>query len=316
MTRKIIIVLISTACAFYLWHIDIVSKLVSPAYKKATTLVSEISVNKVTPIFPENYELTILDKINQERQRQNKKQLSWSDDLAKAAMTRGVIIKELNDYTGTVSGLTREKSYDLVGYETTYFGDLYIFIKNPDDDFLTSILSDKDNSETMLLDKFTEAGVAKVKNGVFSEYYVLLGNRKAKIAQPVTQQKPTTKKVVWGGPELWEAINKRRTEFGVGQLSKKDELCTIASIRLNQLLELGKLDGHAGFVPTLNREDLKWITEKYNISEFLATGYQTPSETVSGWENTLGHRGLLTGGEYVWGCVYAQNSFAVAISAY
>jgi len=24
----------------------------------------------------------------------------------------------------------------------------------------------------------------------------------------------------------------------------------------------------------------------------------------------------LSGGEYVWGCVYAQNTFAVAIAAY
>jgi len=52
--------------------------------------------------------------------------------------------------------------------------------------------------------------------------------------------RPSAKKTGWGGPELWEAINKRRIENGVGPLNNKPELCTIASIRLNELLELGE----------------------------------------------------------------------------
>jgi len=87
--------------------------------------------------------------------------------------------------------------------------------------------------------------------------------------------------VSWGGPELWEAVNKRRVELGVGSLSKKDELCTVASIRLNQLLALGTLDGHAGFEPTLSRPDLAYIKEKYNVAEFLIVGYLTPAESVT-----------------------------------
>ena len=121
----------------------------------------------------------------------------------------------------------------------------------------------------------------------------------------------------WSGPELWDAVNKRRQELGVNPLSNQSELCTIASIRLNQLLELGKLDGHEGFskMPE-DRPDLKWIFEKYNISEFLVSGATSAQEAVDLWENTLGHKKLLTGGEYVWGCTYAQNSFGVAIAAY
>lgn len=57
---------------------------------------------------------------------------------------------------------------------------------------------------------------------------------------------PAPKAKEWGGPELWTAVNNRRVELGVNALSTKEELCTIASIRLNQLLELGKLDGHEG----------------------------------------------------------------------
>lgn len=121
----------------------------------------------------------------------------------------------------------------------------------------------------------------------------------------------------WGGPDLWEAVNKRRKELGVNPLSTRSELCTIAAIRLSDLLEAGKLDGHEGFSSMPERRpDLKWIFEKYNLSEFLLSGAQSAQEAVSLWENTLGHKKLLSGGEYVWGCIYAQAGFAVAIAAY
>lgn len=129
---------------------------------------------------------------------------------------------------------------------------------------------------------------------------------------------PARRQPTWGGPDLWEVVNKKRVEFGVNPLIQRDELCTIASIRLNELLEAGKLDGHEGFsnLPE-RRDDLQWIFDKYgNISEFLVSGAQTADHAVELWENTLGHKKLLSGGEYVWGCIYAQNSFGVAITAY
>jgi uncharacterized protein YkwD len=123
-------------------------------------------------------------------------------------------------------------------------------------------------------------------------------------------------KITWGGPQLWEAVNKRRVELGVNPLSVKDEVCTIASIRLNELLALGQLDGHAGFSKLAERADIKPTFEKYNLSEFLVSGATSPQDAVGLWENTLGHKELLNGGQYVWGCVYAQNGFGVAIAAY
>lgn len=121
----------------------------------------------------------------------------------------------------------------------------------------------------------------------------------------------------WSGPELWEAVNKRRQQLGVNTMANESALCTIASIRLNELLDKGELDGHEGFSTLADRRpDLKWIFEKYNISEFLVSGAESAQEAVDLWENTLGHKKLLTGGEYVWGCTYAQNGFGVAIAAY
>jgi len=135
---------------------------------------------------------------------------------------------------------------------------------------------------------------------------------------PTPMVKKVSQGVAWGGIELWDGVNKKRVEYGVNPLRKADELCTIASIRLNELLELGKLDGHEGFGNmTERRPDLKWIFDKYStIAEFLAYGGLTPSETIGLWDNTLGHKKLLNGGEFVWGCTYAQNTFAVAIAAY
>lgn len=120
----------------------------------------------------------------------------------------------------------------------------------------------------------------------------------------------------WTGPELFEAVNNRRVELGVNPLANNTDLCTIASLRLNELLELGKLDAHEGFLKLSEREEYQRIFQKYNVFEFLLSGADTAQEAVSLWENTQGHSKLLTGGEYVWGCTYAQNGFGVAIAAY
>ena len=132
------------------------------------------------------------------------------------------------------------------------------------------------------------------------------------------QQSKYTRSVEWGGPELWEEVNNKRITYGVGVLNQADELCTIASIRLNEQLVLGQLDNHEGFGNLEERRpDLAWIFEKYGqVAEFLLAGADTPQEAVSLWENTLGHKKLLTGGEFVYGCIYAQDGFAVAITAF
>jgi uncharacterized protein YkwD len=164
--------------------------------------------------------------------------------------------------------------------------------------------------------KVAQTEIDKIQSGSKSSVTSI---SKGEIPTPVATPKRTviSKPPSWGGPQLWEVVNKRRVEFGVNPLKERDELCTIASIRLNQLLELGKLDGHVGFsnMPT-TRPDLKWIFDKYNISEFLVLGATSPEEAVALWENTLGHKKLLSGGEYSFGCIYAQNGFGVAIAAY
>lgn len=310
------IFILAVSSAVYLWQTKLTKNVISPVYDQINEYISTVRPTPTKITFPENQVQNILTAINSERVENKLSVLSWSEDLTKSAKARAAVISKLDDFTGTISGLTREKAYDLVGYETSYFGDLTLYMYSPNEDFVSEILNNKQKKDIVLLDKFTEVGIAQTQESDHNTYYFLFGNKRPKTVQTVAPKTTLKQKISWGGPELWEAVNKRRVEFGVNKLTRKDELCTIASIRLNQLLELNKLDGHAGFRPVLDRSDLKWISDKYNISEFLAQGYGSPEETVKGWENTLGHRGLMTGGEYVWGCIYSQNSFAVAISAY
>lgn len=254
---------------------------------------------------------SILNEINLAREEAGFSKVKINDQLNKAALSRLSVILTERDYEGTVTGLTRELAVKNAGYEAALIGDLVLMDFFKTNDPAAFWAKDEITKATLLHKDFREVGIA-IKNDrdKVNVYVVLVSPRRR------TAVAPAVVKTAWGGPQLWEAVNKRRVELGVNPLKQKEELCTIASIRLNQLLDLGKLDGHAGFVPVLERSDLKWISEKYNISEFLAQGYMTPEETVKAWENTLGHKALLSGGEYVWGCVYAQNAFAVAIAAY
>ncbi len=136
---------------------------------------------------------------------------------------------------------------------------------------------------------------------------------------PKPQSQPVQRKTTFSGPELWEVVNKRRVENGVGRLERNDEICSIASFRLNQLLERGSLDNHAGFNELWQNESSQyyWIFQKYDIWEYIVYVPSGTAETAADWwENTLGHKTLLDGGQFTIGCTYAQNGFGVAIAAF
>jgi uncharacterized protein YkwD len=295
---------------FYASKTEEIKTLVSKSKQKIQYQPISVEIGTKKTFFEDWTEQKLVDDINKVRIEKSLSRLTLNSKLNQAAFVR-LALTELDDYEASKSGMTRDKTLKSVGYSAKFMGDLVLldFFKNKSPS--ESWLEDEITKENLLHPDFKELGVAVVNTEDRASVYIFL-------ASPLkaTIEKPKPVQVSWGGPDLWEAVNKRRLERGVGTLSKKDELCTIASIRLNQLLELGKLDGHAGFDPVLNRADLKWISEKYNISEYLAQGYDSPTETVNGWENTLGHKSLLQGGEYVWGCVYSQNSFAVAITAF
>lgn len=275
--------------------------------KSSTTNIAEVLPKPLT-------DTDVFNQINVYRTENKMVALKRNEKLDKAALSRLLVIKNNQDFTGDKTGLSLENAVKNNGYSYSVLGEIYAEQVRAETNLADEWNKDAEQKKILDEKNYREIGLAIEKDGPTYRVVVVMARLMAvKVEKLGAGGYPV---VAWGGPELWEAVNKRRVEMGVGQLSRKDELCTIASIRLNQLLELGKLDGHAGFEPTLNRPDLAWIKQKYNVAEYLIVGYLTPTEAVAGWEHTLGHRGLLAGGEYVWGCVYSQNTFAVAIAAY
>lgn len=131
---------------------------------------------------------------------------------------------------------------------------------------------------------------------------------------------PTPKPVVhFTGPQLFDAVNQKRREYGVNPLGHNDDLCSLASFRLNQLLPANSLDNHKGFVDLANdpNSPFAWLFDKYNIAEFLVLIPDGPAQdAVAAWDDTLGHRILLNGGQYTIGCTYAQRGIGVALAGY
>lgn len=279
-------------------------------------LVSDLSHQRIyiqrdeSNFFPDWTTNELLQKINLARESEGFSKLKENIKLDKSAKARLSVILSEKDLEGSITGVTTEKAVSNAGYDANLTGELILIGYFKTNDPIASWNSNTITKNSLLHSYFTDIGIAVKNSPEKVDVYVILATPR-KIVKPIV-----TPKITWGGVELWNAINKRRVEMGVNPLKTTNELCTIASIRLNQLLELGKLDGHSGFAPVLQREDLKWISEKYNLSEYLIQGYATPAEAVKAWENTLGHRSLLAGGEYVWGCVYAQSTIGVAIAAY
>lgn len=308
---RVLITMLGALALFYASKTPEMQQLFEKFQKKVDESPAVIEINKQKSFFSDWTEDSVLEEINKAREAKSLSKLQINEKLNKAALVRLSVILTADDYEGSRSGMTRENSLKNADYKYKLVGDLVLLDYFKNNSSINTWEAKPITSETLYHPDFKEVGLAIINDLDRVSIYVIL----ATPAKPiVVKPSPTISK--WGGPDLWEAVNKRRVERGVGQLSRKDEMCTIASIRLNQLLELNKLDGHAGFSPVLKRDDLKWISEKYNLSEYLAQGYDTPLDTVNAWEGTLGHKSLLQGGEYVWGCVYAQNTFAVAIVGY
>ncbi len=303
--RVFFVLLVAGLMVYGLWGMDLGQLLRGVGQQRVY-----IQRDEEATFLPDWNEEDLLKKINDKRLSLGLSAIKMNEKLSKFAKARLAVILENGDIDGEVTGISREAVLKLAEYSASLVGDLVVSDFYKTNEPVSFWESNEISKETLLHPDFSELGLAiKNRDDKVDVYVLLVSPRKS---APKTSKSSTS----WGGPELWTAVNKRRVEMGVNPLKVKDELCTLASIRLNQLLDLGKLDGHAGFEPTLARNDLKHIKEEYTVSEFLIQGYESPTAAVSAWENTLGHRVLLAGGEYVWGCVYAQNTFGVAIAAY
>lgn len=116
------------------------------------------------------------------------------------------------------------------------------------------------------------------------------------------------------GQDLWQAVQNYRQAHQLFAFVQANELCTVASIRLNEQIELGKLDNHDGFDNRAEQffaDHPEWIA----LNENLAAGYQNAVQTVEwGWDNSLGHQALIKSQDYPYACTAAGYGFAVLIT--
>jgi uncharacterized protein YkwD len=130
--------------------------------------------------------------------------------------------------------------------------------------------------------------------------------------QPQTNSGAT--RPTFTGQDLWKAVQNYRSAHGLFVFEQSNELCTVASIRVNELLELGKLDNHDGFKRRSDEffeRNPGWTA----INENIAAGYQTAVQTVEwGWDQSLGHQALIQSKEYPKACAAANSGFSVLIT--
>jgi len=136
--------------------------------------------------------------------------------------------------------------------------------------------------------------------------------------QPKTQRStPTPPKIkYYTGVELWQEVQKYRRQHGVPEFKQDNVLCTIASIRVNQLLTLNALDNHDGFSPLVEKFQKNGQLTHHNVAENILSGYPTAKEAVDGWDSSPGHQSLLQDGAYIYACTAANSGFGVLIAAY
>lgn len=131
---------------------------------------------------------------------------------------------------------------------------------------------------------------------------------------PSSQKNTRTAVPEYTGQDLWQAVQNYRRAHQLALFEQSNELCTVASIRLNEQLELGKLDNHDGFGPRAEQffeQHPDWTA----INENLAGGYDTAVAAVEwGWDQSLGHQALIQSQDYPYACAAANHGFAVLIT--
>lgn len=112
------------------------------------------------------------------------------------------------------------------------------------------------------------------------------------------------------GDEVFRLINEVRRSDNVGELSLDPNLCYLASYRLSQLLERGRLDAHEGFINFDPTSKFKYE----RVGENLAYGYNSARQVVNAWEKSPGHNLTLKDPVNTLGCVASNRGFAVFIA--
>lgn len=161
------------------------------------------------------------------------------------------------------------------------------------------------------LDYKTKYEQEKEKNNELSKR---IGELSERLSQSQTQPAQSAKTVAptfnYTGDDIFRVINEYRRSVNVGELSLDPNLCYLSSLRLSQLLDLGKLDAHQGFIDFDPANRFKYE----RVGEDLAFGYPSARETVDAWEKSPGHNLVLKDPVNTLGCVAANRGYAIFIA--
>ncbi len=131
---------------------------------------------------------------------------------------------------------------------------------------------------------------------------------------PSAPTQASTRAPTYTGEDLWSAVQTYRRAHGLPEFQQSNQLCTVASIRVNEQLALGRLDNHDGFDARADQffeDNPTWTS----INENLAAGYETAVQAVEwGWDQSLGHKALIQSREFPYACTAANAGFAVLIT--
>lgn len=167
------------------------------------------------------------------------------------------------------------------------------------------------NKNTLYIGIATRSATLQKVNGTLAVVTVS-SSFSTRAPQPQTQAQ--TNKPNFTGQDLWQAVQNYRSAHSLFTFEQSNELCTVASIRVNELLELGKLDNHDGF-KRRSEEFFERNPGWTAINENIAAGYQTAVQTVEwGWDQSLGHQALIQSKEYPKACAAANSGFSVLIT--
>lgn len=185
----------------------------------------------------------------------------------------------------------------------------------PDLDLTTQLAS----SAALLSKSTTQVGIA-TRSGTLDRspgVFGVVALARTFPSEPPTLQpanRNSARQPSFTGQDLWLAVQNYRKAHELPAFEQANELCTVASIRVNELLELGKLDNHDGFQKRAGEffdRNPGWTA----INENIAAGYETAVQTVEwGWDQSLGHQALIQSREYPKACAAANRGFSVLIT--
>lgn len=282
--------------------------------KLYTNLTGRLRVTESTQNTAPNTE-KILEKINSIRRENNQKPYSSSDSLIELSKLLALDTANTPDNKPTLDLKKTAKSLEIDYSQIAYIilTESKSSIKSFDD-----ILLSEENKQTVLSNQYSHIGIhtlnTKDQNQLTITVLTFASFNKAKAT---TKNNPKDNpSISYTGADLWLEIQKYRKTKGVPEFRQDNTLCTLTSIRVNQLIKINSLDDHKGFEPLVNQYRLENKLSFGNLGENILMGYPTANEAVKAWDGSLGHRALMADGSYVWACVSANHGFAVLIAAY